>query len=256
MLKCSRFFPINRTTFTPAGTLETSDDKCDSNTVKELIPNYGETSQTSTLDTQVYCQPTQETTEEDLLHMDFSQDFGDELPEIHMGKTDDVTATVQKYIGDDITPFIWRKILFAFIYSKCDLSLEDTLDALKNPNITISKDATLSVLLEAFQMMENNFTSVDAVLLRNLSSCMVRFTSNVGDDDNDTPHSWGMRERVTTNDTTNYFKGLLIFLLHVKNCSYADNKGLKKHYKKKHPEWWIDYNKKETSNEDESVRNE
>ena len=127
------------------------------------------------MNSNIYCQPTQENIkEEDLLHIDFSQDFADELPEIHVGKIDEVTSTVEKYIGDDITPYIWSKILFAFIYSKCHLSLVDSLEALKNPNITISKDPALQVLLDAFQMMENNFTSVDAVLLRNLSSCMVK----------------------------------------------------------------------------------
>lgn len=146
-------------------------------------------------DSSIYCKPTQEDLkEEDIIHIDYSQDFGDELPEIHMGKTDEITDVVQNYIGDDITPSIWSKILFAFIYSSCHLSLADSLEALKNPNITISKDTTLQVLLEAFQMMENNFTSVDAVLLRNLSTSMVKFTSKVGDDENDTPHSWGMRE--------------------------------------------------------------
>eukprot|EP00956_Cyclotella_meneghiniana_P035504 scaffold115488_cov27-Cyclotella_meneghiniana.AAC.1 len=70
--------------------------------------------------------------------------------------------------------------------------------------------------------MENNFTSVDAVLLRNLSSCMVKFTSKVGDDENDSPHTWGMRERVTSNETTNYFKGLLLFLLHIKHKYTVD----------------------------------
>jgi hypothetical protein len=171
----------------------------------------------------VFCQPTQENDkEEDLLHMDFSQDFADELPEIHVGKTDEVTSIVEKYIGDDITPYIWTKILFAFIYSNCHLSLVDSLEALKNPNITISKDPALQLLLDAFQMMENNFTSVDAVLLRNLSSCMVKFTSKVGDDENDSPHTWGMRERVTSNETTNYFKGLLLFLLHIKHKYTVD----------------------------------
>jgi hypothetical protein len=149
--------------------------------------------------------------------IDYSQAFGDTLPEIHNGKVEVVQDIVQNYVGDYITPSIWSKILFAFIYSQCHLSLADFLEALKNPTLSISKDPILQVLFDAFQMMENNFSSVDAVLLRNLSSSMVKFTSKVTDDDNDTPHSWGMRERVTTNETSNYFKGLLVFLIHVKH---------------------------------------
>jgi hypothetical protein len=116
-----------------------SKQKCYQLICKRYFPISVDTS--PQMNSNIYCQPTQENNkEEDLLHMDFSQDFADELPEIHVGKTDEVTSTVENYIGDDITPYIWTKILFAFIYSKCHLSLVDSLEALKNPNITISKD--------------------------------------------------------------------------------------------------------------------
>jgi len=70
-LICKRFFPISN-----------------------YVPELQEQHTSSNIDSRIFCQPTKEHNEEDIHHIDYSQDFGDELPEIHMGKTDDITDTV------------------------------------------------------------------------------------------------------------------------------------------------------------------
>ena len=94
----------------------------------------------------------------------------------------------------------------------------EAVDNMKNERSKIADDQVLLRIVDAFELLESNYHSIDAVVTRNLKSILVKFDLNVhGDADN--PSECSFRQRQSDRHQIVEFKRLLLFLK-AKHCPW------------------------------------
>lgn len=118
------------------------------------------------------------------------------MPSNNQNKTASVDKVLQNVIGPNDKVREWRKIFHKRIATSSDYIeiVRKDLTYFHAATETINKHIGLSKLLDAFEMLENNFHSIVCGAQGNVRAALVKFKLDEGGDV-DNPTKWGFRQR-------------------------------------------------------------
>eukprot|EP01082_Thalassiosira_pseudonana_P006983 g14851.t1 g14851 contig21:11151-12347(-) len=150
--------------------------------------------------------------------VNFEQYFNDSLPVSCLNKVSLVDMYLKKVVDPMDSIHEWRKVFYPYFVElgeDCESELVRGIEISKNAAKIVAQDAALTRLLLVYECVDENYTAVDAISNRDLTSLLVKFLREESGHVSD-PNRFSFRQRVKSKEQVTEFRNLLAFLYEYK----------------------------------------
>ena len=139
--------------------------------------------------------------------VNFEQYFNDSLPVSCLNKVSLVDMYLKKVVDPMDSIHEWRKVFYPYFVElgeDCESELVRGIEISKNAAKIVAQDAALTRLLLVYECVDENYTAVDAISNRDLTSLLVKFLREESGHVSD-PNRFSFRQRVKSKEQVTEF---------------------------------------------------